>query len=57
MNEKLITAKNHVLRNRAKYAVAATVTVCVAVQYKAASQWNEFLKENDLFEKFYQEQD
>ncbi|QAU06744.1 hypothetical protein SEA_AFLAC_39 [Gordonia phage Aflac] len=57
MNEKLIAAKNHVHRNRAKYAVAATLTACVAVQYKAATQWNNFLKENDLFEKFYQEQD
>lgn len=57
MNEKLIAAKKHVIRNRAKYAVAGTLTVCVAIQYKAATQWNDFLKENDLFEKFYQEQD
>lgn len=57
MNDKIIAAKKHVFRNRAKYAVAGTLAVCVTIQYKAATQWNNFLKANDLFDKFYQEED
>ncbi|QPL14686.1 hypothetical protein SEA_SCHWARTZ33_41 [Gordonia phage Schwartz33] len=56
MNEKIIAAKKHVYRNRAKYAAAATLTVCVTVQIKAAGQWNKFLVENGLFDKFYEEE-
>ena len=51
--EKIDKVKNHIRRNRAKYAVAATLTVCVAFQYRIASSWNEFLEENEMLDEFY----
>lgn len=54
--EKIVKVKNHIRRNRAKYAAAATLTVCVAFQYRIASSWNEFLEYHNLLDEFYTEE-
>lgn len=56
-NEKIIKVEKHIKRNRAKYAALTTLVVCVTVQRQAAKQWNAFLTDEGLFNKFYQEED
>lgn len=51
---KLTAVKNHVVRNRAKYAVAATLTVCVALQINNAKTWNAFLDKHGLTNEYYE---
>ena len=54
MNEKFVALKNHVKLHRAKYAAAATLTTCVAVQvFLIAPSWNKFLDKHDLLEEYY----
>lgn len=53
LKQKLSTLKNHVHNHRAKYAAGATATVATYFVVKRAEQWNEFLNENDLYDKFY----
>ena len=57
MNQKLNNVKNHIHRNRAKYAVAGTLTACLALQITAARQWNTFLDEKGLKEEYYADVD
>lgn len=55
MNKHLAAAKKFVSDHRVAIAVAATTIVLTAVHVKVIDQHNEFLKENDLFDKFYSE--
>ena len=58
MNEKFVALKNHVKLHRAKYAAAATLTTCVAVQVcYIVPSWNKFLDEHDLLEEYYSHED
>jgi hypothetical protein len=52
----LTTVKNAVVRNKTRVAVAAIVATSVAanvVLYRSVSAHNEFLKEQGLFDQFY----
>lgn len=53
MNDKLTAVRNHVSRNRAKYAFVAGFAACFAMTQGARSQWNEFLDEKGLTDEFY----
>jgi hypothetical protein len=61
MNEKLAvaaaSAKNFVIRHKTKIAVTAavvaTATASIALNRSAIKQHDEFLKEHDLYDKFY----
>lgn len=53
LKQKLSTLKNHVHNHRAKYAAGATATAATYFVVKRAEVWNEFLNENDLYDKFY----
>lgn len=55
MKDKLVSAKNAVARNQTKILVGALVvtTTTTVILFKACQAHNEFLKENDLFEKYY----
>ena len=57
MNTKITTVKNHIHRNRAKYAAAGTLIACLALQREIAKQWNEFLDEHDLKEAYWADVD
>lgn len=50
---KVVRTRNHIRHHRAKYASAATLTVCAYLAVKRADEWNEFLAEHDLTEEFY----
>lgn len=45
---KATSAKEHVVRNRAKYAAAATLVACYSVHYIALTQWHDFLEEKGI---------
>lgn len=49
------TVKNHVVRNRAKYAfvAGATSTVYVLNKTDRVAQFNDFLEEKGLLDEFY----
>ncbi|WKW86824.1 hypothetical protein SEA_CONLEY_38 [Gordonia phage Conley] len=51
--EKIVKAKKHVIKHRAKYAAATTLALCVAAHIYVASAWNEFLDENEMLDEFY----
>ena len=53
LKNKFEAVKNHVYTNRAKYAAGTTLAVCVAVRLHTAKVLNEFLREHDLFDEFY----
>ena len=48
VKNKVIRVKNHVVKHRAKYAVAATLTVCTVIAYRNAKALNVFLIENGI---------
>lgn len=50
---KLKTLQNHIYRNRAKYAAATTLAVCVAIRLHSAKEWNAFLEDHNLLDEFY----
>lgn len=56
MKNRIVTAKNFVVRNERKILVTtAVVTTTAAVLMKTGiKQHNEFLREHDLFDKFYE---
>lgn len=55
MKDKLTAVKAHILRNRAKYAIAGTATVLVGVYVrKIVPEWNEFLKEQGVYDAYYE---
>jgi hypothetical protein len=45
--------KDHVVKHRAKYAVAATAAVALKLQFRTANQFNTFLEEKGLLEEYY----
>lgn len=54
MNIKPVVAtKKFVAKHKVALAVTATATICIAVQIKAANNWNNFLRAEGLFDKFY----
>ncbi len=59
MLEKINSAKNFVKRNQTKILVSAlTITTTSAALMKIGlKQHDEFLKEHDLYEAFYQPED
>lgn len=63
MNKKIDSLKNHVAKNREHLvglaiaggvAIATMGAMVIAVQHNALMEHNEFLKENDLFDKYYE---
>jgi len=53
MKKKIANVKNHVVKHRTKYAVGATVVVLTAGHLRTVGKLNEFLKEHDLFDAYY----
>jgi len=43
-----VSAKNHIHRNRGKYAAGATFVACTAMHMTAVKQWNAFLEEKGI---------
>ena len=50
---KIKSAGRFVYKHRTAIAVVTTATLCLAIQIRASSEWNEFLKDHDLLEEFY----
>lgn len=48
IKKKALLTKNHVVRHRAKYAVAATLVTCYALHRVTVEQWYEFLEEKGI---------
>ena len=48
IKSKVISVKNHVARNKVKYAVLGTASVFMYIQYTASQQWSEFLTEKGI---------
>lgn len=48
IKSKAISIKNHVHRNRGKYAVLVTATAFIYIQQIANAQWTEFLTEKGI---------
>ena len=40
------STKNHIVRNRAKYAVAGTTIVFLGIMYRNGQEWIAFLEEH-----------
>lgn len=53
MKSKFVTTKNFVSRHRVAIAVTLTAALAVKLQMRNAQEWNEFLKEHNLFDEFY----
>jgi hypothetical protein len=53
MKNKLVAAKNYVQAHPKHCALTATALALVALQNHGIGNLNEFLKENDLFDKYY----
>lgn len=53
LKDKLVSVKNHVFRNRGKYSAIATLTVCTALHTAQVKEVDGFLKEHNLFDKYY----
>lgn len=53
MPKKITAIKEHLHRNRAKYAFAAGFLACYAITNRARNEWNEFLEERGLTDEFY----
>jgi hypothetical protein len=43
-----VSVKNHVVRNRAKYAVAVTAVAFISLNKRAYSSWDAFLLEKGI---------
>jgi len=53
MSEKLASAKKFVAKHKVALAVTTTAVICLALNRTALAQHNDFLKEHDLYEEFY----
>lgn len=53
MNKTVATAKKFVAKHKVAIAVTITTAVCVTVNQIAMKQHNDFLKEHDLYDTFY----
>lgn len=47
------SVKNHVHKHRAKYAVVTTAAAFTALMMRNAEDWNNFLKEHNLYDEYY----
>jgi hypothetical protein len=45
--------KNFLVKHKTALTVVATATLCLAVNRIAMSQHDQFLKDNDLYDEFY----
>ncbi len=45
--------KNHLVKHRTKYAVAATAAVALKLQMMTADKFNTFLESKDLLDEYY----
>lgn len=50
---KVVSARNHVSRNRGRYGILAGLTLGLALNRVAVNSWNEFLEEQNLTDEFY----
>lgn len=59
MNEKLASAKNFYDRHKSKIVITtlAVTTAGTVLMVRNQKAFNEFLKENDLFDKYYTPED
>jgi hypothetical protein len=48
-----VATKNFVVRHKTTVAVATTVAVMTVINKKALNQHDEFLKDHDLYDEFY----
>jgi len=48
IKSKAVSVKNHVARNKVKYAVLGTASVFLYLQYQASAQWTEFMMEKGI---------
>jgi hypothetical protein len=53
VTKKAVATKNFVSKHRVSIAVTLTAALAVKWQMNVASEWNDFLKEHDLFDEFY----
>lgn len=53
MRNKIISTKNFVSRHRVGLAVLSTVIICGFGMREATRSFDEFLKENDLYDDYY----
>lgn len=53
IKQKLESTKNHFKRNKNAYRVAAVTVPVILLQHNGIKSLNQFLKDNDLFEKYY----
>jgi hypothetical protein len=54
MRNKIAAAKTYVQTHKKLIALGVTMTTIIALQNNGIKSLNEFLKENDLFDKYYQ---
>lgn len=55
MNAKIALAKKFVADHKVAFSVTATALACLSLNRFALRQHNDFLKEHDLYVKFYLE--
>lgn len=53
MNKSFVATKNFVAKHKVAIAVTGTAVFCLYMNRLAFAQYNEFLKEHDLYEAFY----
>lgn len=53
MKNKIARSKKFVSDHRVAFAVGTTLAVCAALQIRNAKVLNEFLKEHDLYDTYY----
>ena len=53
LKNKFEAVKNHVFAHRAKYAAGTTLAVCATVHVAQVAKVNEFLRDHNLFDEFY----
>lgn len=57
MNAKLASAKKFVAKNKATLVVAGAAFAVIALQQAGIKQHNDFLREKNLFDEFYADED
>lgn len=53
MKRSIVSVKKFVNNHKTGIAVATTATLCLALEMHVVRLHNDFLKEHDLFDKFY----
>jgi hypothetical protein len=54
MRNKIAAAKTYVQTHKKLIALGVAMTTIIAIQNNGIQNLNEFLKENDLYDKYYQ---